>query len=346
MLTMRFLPTILSSSRRPLLVVARLLVGVLAGTSLAHAQTTGSPIGHQAESQVLPIWNTRSGRVEALLLLSPEQKPNSALDRLLPSTPALAGLGLGITMDDGSRLQANLTPEINTGLALLCSQGIHVAMTLGGLSQQCLLAEVGGSDDLFLPISHNPGLKLGAHWQSADSGLDLSFGLSWLDAPLQVTGPQAFPDSTPNPFAFSTLPPPLPLGLGELSSRQMQLNARLGLAEQRWLSLGGSVGSQKLDSLLGAPLRWDDATVTLGVGFRGLSGRLTGHLIQLPAGQGSFSGLDLGFSWRTPWQGELSFGAKNLLNQAADTSKWPLRELPALEAPGGRTPYVRYKQDL
>ncbi len=87
--------------------------------------------------------------------------------------------------------------------------------------------------------------------------------------------------------------------------------------------------------------------MTFGVGYRGLSGNLTGRLIELPQGQGSFSGIDLGFSWRTPWQGELSFGAQNLLNQKPDTSKWPLNELPALDMPGGgRTPYVRYKQDL
>lgn len=344
---MRSLPAILSLSPcRLLLGVASVVVGVLAGTGVTNAQAMGTPIGHQADSQVLPIWNTRSGRVEALLLLSPEQKPNSPLERLLSPTPALAGLGLGITMDDGSRLQASLTPETNTGLALLCSQGIHVAMALGGLGEQCLLAEVGTDDDLVRLANRNAGGRLDARWQSAGGGLDLSFGLSWLEGSLQTTGPQSFAGPDTNPIAFPTLPRPLPLGLGELSSRQLHMQGSLALAEQRWLSLGGSIGSQQLDSLLGAPLRWDNATVTLGVGFRGLSGRLTGHLIELPAGQGSFTGLDLGFSWRTPWQGELSFGAKNLLNQTPDTTKWPLPELPALETPGGRTPYVRYKQDL
>ena len=57
-------------------------------------------------------------------------------------------------------------------------------------------------------------------------------------------------------------------------------------------------------------------------------------------------GLDLGVSWRTPWQGELIFGAQNVLNKTPDTSQWPLPDLPAIEAPGGRIPYVRYKQDL
>ena len=89
----------------------------------------------------------------------------------------------------------------------------------------------------------------------------------------------------------------------------------------------------------------DSATVTLGVGFRGLTGRLTGRLIELPQGQ-NFTGLDLGVSWRTPWQGELIFGAQNVLNKTPDTSQWPLPDLPAIEAPGGRIPYVRYKQDL
>ena len=39
-----------------------------------------------------------------------------------------------------------------------------------------------------------------------------------------------------------------------------------------------------MNLLLGGPQRWDTTTVTFGVGYRGLSGRLTGRLIELPRG--------------------------------------------------------------
>ncbi len=337
----------LKSLRRLLLAAACLL----AGLGAAQAQTTGTLTGHEADPQVLPVWNTRSGRVEALLLLSPEQDGLNPLDRVLPREPALPGAGLGVTLDNGSRLRGSLQPDLNAGLALLCNQGIHVAMTLGPLGEQCLLAQVGGQGDLLLPASRSPGVTLDAQWRSADGGLDLSFGLSWLDTSLQGGETLSLPGFGAQPHYVSTLPPLLPgllghLGLGDLSLREVHWNSSLALGAQKWLSLGGSLGMQELSSLAGTPVRWDSATVTLGVGYRGLTGRLTGRLIELPQGQGNYTGLDLGVSWRTPWQGELSFGAQNLLNKTPDTSQWPLPDLPAIEAPGGRTPYVRYKQDL
>lgn len=323
------------------------VIGALLVVGACPAQTSALALGHETDTQVLPVWNTSSGQIEALLLLSPEPEPGNPLDRLLPRRPVLPGVGLGVSLDNGQRLRVSLSPDTNTGLALLCNQGIHVAMSLGALGQQCLLAQVGGGSDTLLPSSR-VGASLDANWQSADGGFDLSFGLSWLDSPLRGSRPELLGrvGTDAGPALGSILPQLLPVNLGELSQRQLHWKGNLLLGEQRWVSLGGTLGSQQLDSLLGEPMRWDSATVTLGVGFRGLSGRLTGRLIELPAGQGNTSALDLGISWRTPWQGELSFGAQNVLNQTPDTSKWPIAELPALEMPGGRTPYVRYKQDL
>lgn len=321
------------------------LAGVLAGFAVpALAQVIGNPSGHEADPQILPVWNTRSGKVEALLLLSPEQQASEPLDRWLSHSRVTSGIGFGISMQNGSRVQASLEPESSSGLALLCSQGVHVAAALGGLGQQCLLAQMGAGDDQLLTIQRRNGAKLDTRWQSASGGLDLSFGLSWLDSPLQTEAPPVF--ASPAAGFQGALPRILPPVLGEISTRQAHWKGSLALGNEHWMSMGGTLGTHQLNSLIGAPLRWDNATVTLGVGFRGFSGHLTGRLIELPANQGSISGLDLGFSWRTPWQGELSFGAQNLLNQNPDTSKWPLSELPALEVSGGRTPYVRYKQDL
>ncbi len=312
------------------------------------AQVLGNLNESTSDGQhVVPVWNAHSGQVEALLLLEPENGAAHALDRVLMRNAKLPGVGLGITLSDGSQLRSSLAPEANTGLAMLCSQGIHVAMTLGSLSEQCLLAQVGVGDDLSLPSSRKVGFRLDNQWTSTSGAFDLNFGLSWLQAPLQGVATSNDISTLPASRAlFSGLPTLMPSSLGELNLRQVHWNGVMNLPEHRWISLGGTVGTQTLESFVSAPMRLDSATLSLGVGFRGLSGRLVGRLIELPAGQASYNGLDFGLSWRTPWQGELSFGAQNLLNQKPDTSKWPLTELPALELPSGRTPYVRYKQDL
>ncbi|MEJ5206897.1 hypothetical protein [Denitratimonas sp. CY0512] len=324
------------------LTVACMLAGGLLGAAAAHAL---EPV-QDSDTHVLPVWNTSSGRVEALLLLSPQQADGSATDWLLSREPKLPGIGLRSSGDSGNRLSGNLHLDNNAGLALLCNQGIHVAMALGPLAEQCLLAEVASSNDPLMLRSSSPGVLLDAHWQSDEGALDLSFGLSWLQTSLEQPGPDTLP-TLGSALRHPSIPSMLPATLGEINLRQLHFNSSLNLRGQRWVSLGGALGTQELLGVFGAPQRWDTATVTLGIGYRGLSGRLTGRLIELPEGQGNWNGLDLGFSWRTPWQGELSFGAQNLLNQKPDTSQWPLHDLPAvIEAPGGRTPYVRYKQDL
>jgi len=61
----------------------------------------------------------------------------------------------------------------------------------------------------------------------------------------------------------------------------------------------------------------------------------------------SLTTFDVHFTWRTPWNANLSVGATNLLGAGSDSA--PSSESPPadpLESIYGRIPYVRYKQDL
>lgn len=61
----------------------------------------------------------------------------------------------------------------------------------------------------------------------------------------------------------------------------------------------------------------------------------------------SLTTFDVHFTWRTPWNANLSVGATNLLGAGSDSA--PSAESPPadpLESIYGRIPYVRYKQDL
>jgi hypothetical protein len=58
--------------------------------------------------------------------------------------------------------------------------------------------------------------------------------------------------------------------------------------------------------------------------------------------------FDVHFTWRTPWNANLSVGASNVLSGGGLDSKANAKNQPAdpFESIYGRIPYVRYKQDL
>ena len=57
--------------------------------------------------------------------------------------------------------------------------------------------------------------------------------------------------------------------------------------------------------------------------------------------------FDVHFTWRTPWNANLSVGASNILNAGADQpASTDSQPVDPFESIYGRIPYVRYKQDL
>jgi len=318
------------------------LAALLAVAGAGQAQVlvdSAAPV--EADARVLPVWSNASGKVEALLLLEPES--SSPLDRVLgPSSPSL-GLGARTTLDDGSRLRATLQAEPDAGLALLCNGSVGLSSTLGSLAQHCLLASL-GSEDPMLSGAQAAGLKLG--WESPSQALDLSFGLSWLDYDAEP-GALWSNGLHPNFASEFQLGPINSLGAWAqgFDARSLQLQSLVSLSPNSRLLIGGNLARNRLQPSLGMPLRWDSAALSFGLGVGDFTGQLTGRLIEVPGSDVSWSGLDIGVSWRTPWRGELSVGARNVLG-TGDTQNWPLTELPAIEDPSSRVPYVRYQQDL
>jgi hypothetical protein len=61
----------------------------------------------------------------------------------------------------------------------------------------------------------------------------------------------------------------------------------------------------------------------------------------------SLTTFDVHFTWRTPWNANLSVGASNVMNAGQDnTGKTDSQPVDPFESIYGRIPYVRYKQDL
>lgn len=92
------------------------------------------------------------------------------------------------------------------------------------------------------------------------------------------------------------------------------------------------------------------ASASLGLGWRrgtlrgDLTSRLLGSINDDNDFVGSWTTYDISFGWRTPWNANLSVGAKNVLDTPApDTHLLNNRNIDDLF---GRVPYVRYQQDL
>ena len=88
---------------------------------------------------------------------------------------------------------------------------------------------------------------------------------------------------------------------------------------------------------------------SLGVGWQlgDFRSDLTSRYLDILDGQGNsqtpWTSLDVNFSWRTPWNGSLSVGARNVFNKPAPKNSNFNKNFDDLF---GRVPYVRYRQDL
>lgn len=327
--------------------LAALLLALAALPAVAQSLPPPTPLLH-SDTRVLPVWSNASGRVEALLLLDPieDAARTSALDRVLNRSAAVPSLGLGnrIRLDNGGELRSSLQLDGDAGLALLCEGRRGIAGTLGALGERCLLATLGHDDPLLGGSSR--GANLGLGWRSPNQVFDLSFGLSWLELDAAPEARlHALGQDNPSANLLGTGLDILGIDARHFESRGMHLDSLINLGPQARMLLGGDLGRSRVHGFDGTPLDWESAALSLGLGLGDFSGQLTGRLIELPRDGSHWTTLDIGLSWRTPWRGELSVGARNVLG-GADHARWPLSDLPALEDSTARVPYVRYQQDL
>lgn len=117
------------------------------------------------------------------------------------------------------------------------------------------------------------------------------------------------------------------------------------IGREATVSIGGTLARARLIPAADMPAsvtdRWTSKSVSVGAGLGRFGANIVGRVVDTPAQPGRFEGVDLGFTWRTPWSGQLSVGAENVVTRG----KNPF-------SPGnsdreeGTVPYVRYEQDL
>ena len=64
-------------------------------------------------------------------------------------------------------------------------------------------------------------------------------------------------------------------------------------------------------------------------------------MVDVPGQPGKWEGLGLGLTWRTPWSGQLTVGAENVVTRG----KNPFSPTNG-DSDEGTVPYVRYEQGL
>lgn len=257
----------------------------------------------RADQTVLPIVDNSSGRVQAYLLLE----------------PTAGGSRIGARWRTGdSSLDATFGLEAGDSLALLCNRQGGVFSAVSSLANHCQLASVGERDRSQRASAtaafSRPGGSIGVTVGQGRDNLP-----AWLSR--DSRGQQQ-----------------------DLELNDLTVFAQKSLGQAAYVSIAGTVAKATLIPFAEAPAdisdRWSSKSLSLGGGYGAFSANVIGRVIETP-GQPRFEGLGLGVTWRTPWSGQLTLGAENVLTRGKNPFS------PSGETHDeGAVPYVRYEQDL
>lgn len=257
------------------------------------------------EQTVLPVWNNASGKLEALLVLEPVE-----------------GAQAGARWRFGNNsLDATFGLEAGESLAVLCNRKSGVASALANLPNNCMLAALGdGLDD-----SGSRRASATAAFNRGGGKVGLSLGNGRDTLPAWLTPAARGPGS-------------------RVDINDLTVFAQKNISNQGYVSIAGTVAKAHLVSPLDAPAladRWSSKSLTIGGGFGAFGASIIGHVVDTP-GQPKWEGLGLGLTWRTPWSGQLTVGADNVITRG----KNPFSPSGGSTDEEGTVPYVRYEQDL
>jgi len=273
-----------------------LAVGVAGG-----ARAQSAPNG---DKTVLPVWNSASGKVEAVLVLEPASAD-----------------GAGGRFRFGSNsLDATFGLDAGDSLALLCDRKSGIASAIGNLANNCLLASLDTDGNLRRNPASSPFARSGTHF-----GIGVGNGRDTLPAWL-------------TPAAGPT----------KVDVSDLTVFARKSLPREGYVSIAGTVAKARLVPYLDAqasgllPTQFTTKSLSLTGGIGTFGANILGHVTDTP-GQAKWEALGIGLTWRTPWSGQLSVGADNVITRGKNPFSFGSTDG---QADDGAMPYIRYEQDL
>ncbi|TLX23284.1 MULTISPECIES: hypothetical protein [Thermomonas] len=255
----------------------------------------------RSNSRVVPVLNRDSGKLEAVLLLE----------------PATAGSRWRFGK---TTLEATYGLQTGDSLALLCDRRNGVAPAIGQLASNCVLASV--DDDK--PGSGSRHANAGVSLARNGGKLGLSFGTGRDTLPAWLTPGQAGP--------------------ARYNQNDFSLFAEKAISREGFVSVGGTVARARLVPAADVPQladQWNTRSLSVGGGYGAFGANIIGRVVNVPGESEVWKGLGLGLTWRTPWNGQLSVGADNVVTRGKNP--FQIKGDPSDE---GTVPYVRYQQDL
>lgn len=216
-----------------------------------------------------------------------------------------------------TRVDAGFGAGSGSQLGLVCDRTAGLTSAIGNLVDNCLVASFSNPRDARQSAAGaslaRPGGRVGVSIGSSRETLP-----SWL----------------------------LPSGRGtaRVNENTLTLKGERNLGREATVSIGGTLARARLVSPNAVPAlsdRWDVRSVSVGANVGRFGANIVGRVVDSPESAERWRGLDLGLTWRTPWSGQLSVGAENVVTRGRNPF-----------APGagkddeGTVPYVRYQQDL
>jgi hypothetical protein len=205
---------------------------------------------------------------------------------------------------------------LNAGdsLGLLCDRKQGLVSALNNLADNCVLASI--------PATRRTGAA--AVFQRNGTQLGIGAGNTRTTMPAWLA--------------------PGSIGNGRVDVNDITFFSQKTLPREGYVSIAGTVAKARLQTPAETPGfsdRWTSRQLNLGGGVGSFGVNVIGEVIDTP-GHDQWGRLGLGLSWRTPWSGQLSVGADNLVTRG----KNPFAPTSVQGEDEGAVPYVRYEQDL
>lgn len=125
----------------------------------------------------------------------------------------------------------------------------------------------------------------------------------------------------------------------------LALFAEYNIGRSGVVSIAGTTAKARLMPAAEMPQladRWNSKGLTISGGIGSLRASVFGRVVDVPGQPGKWEGFGVGLTWRTPWSGQLSVGADNVVTRGRN----PFAPSNAKGEEEGTVPYVRYQQDL
>jgi len=206
-------------------------------------------------------------------------------------------------------LAATFGRPASDSLALLCNR-YGTTDAVGHLANNCYLANVGSAHE-------------GADKSGSRFGVSLDERRSML--PVWMTRNDR-------------------LHQGDVDVNNLTIFAQTSIGDNTYVSIAGTLAKATLIPYAAAPSdlsrAWNSKTLSVGGGYGAFSANIIGQVVDTP-GQPRWEGVGLGVTWRTPWSGQLTVGADNIITSGRNpfSPRGETRD-------EGTVPYVRYEQDF